>query len=532
MKGILVLTILLASGAGAQEFKMDFDGAGAMAVPVLAVRRAASVCDGRASVPGPDIGEVAHGKGLLWEIRSPSGGVSYILGTQHTDDAAVIDLLRRARPFFEASRGVVSELDMSDRGGADYQAGMVLPGGRRLSRMLPPELYRRASALLPDYGAAEESADLMKVWALFSVLSRPPQKGGIILDKLLYEEAQRRKMPLSALETIPELIAALDSVPLPHQIESLKDAVCDRGQNEVDAQRLSSLYLQQNIGGMYAYSFHRLPRDHRHVDAFMEAMLFGRSARMAERLSPALEAGGVFVGLGAMHLPGPRGLLLLLEGRGFTVSPVDLDDPSRRPAAPPPAPQRTERAGPGAPALENDIPELLTPEQAARIWEFVKTLAQAPASLPPPRIRFETFDPQRAGLDTLAWIDDWGKAHPDVVLPFPKTMQGYYFEGTGLAQIAPGVFRRHYQTDPATGLKRDFVGLGYYSLGHEMLHYAFEQKGVPIAGHHCAFLEGGGNSLSERLAAFLSDAGLSSMLFIQRDAISAERRLSSCPAAP
>jgi hypothetical protein len=54
----------------------------------------------------------------------------------------------------------------------------------------------------------------------------------------------------------------------------------------------------------------------------MEALLYRRNLRMAERLSPHLAAGGAFVAIGALHLPGDRGVLALLERAGHRIERV------------------------------------------------------------------------------------------------------------------------------------------------------------------------------------------------------------------
>lgn len=191
----------------------------------------------------------------------------------------------------------------------------------------------------------------------------------------------------------------------------------------------------------------------------------------------------------------------------------------------------------GAPAVEGELPELVTPERVADVWSFVRELAGLPAGTPAPTIRFESFDPALMSDAQKRFIEEWGKGHPDVPLPFPKNMQAYYFEGKATAQVSPAVFLRYYREDPSTGRRYDPAGFGYYSVGHEMLHYAFETKGVPLAQHHCLFITGDENSLADRLAAKLSDAGLSSFVFLRRDGLNVERMMAPCsqnagPSAP
>ncbi|MFA6030530.1 MAG: hypothetical protein WC969_11805 [Elusimicrobiota bacterium] len=183
----------------------------------------------------------------------------------------------------------------------------------------------------------------------------------------------------------------------------------------------------------------------------------------------------------------------------------------------------------GAPAVEGELPELVTLERVATVWSFVRELSGLPAGTPAPTVRFESFDPALMSDAQKRFIEEWGKGHPEVPLPFPKNMQAYYFEGKATAQVSPAVFLRYYREDPSTGRRYDPAGFGYYSVGHELLHYAFETKGVPLARHHCLFITGDEDSLADRLAAKLSDAGLSSFIFLRRDGLNVERMTGACP---
>jgi len=43
---------------------------------------------------------------------------------------------------------------------------------------------------------------------------------------------------------------------------------------------------------------------------------------MVERMQPLLTAGDSFIAIGALHLPGERGVLRLLAQRGYTVEAI------------------------------------------------------------------------------------------------------------------------------------------------------------------------------------------------------------------
>jgi len=55
-------------------------------------------------------------------------------------------------------------------------------------------------------------------------------------------------------------------------------------------------------------------------DEFVRALLQDRNATMAERAAPLLAAGGAFIAVGALHLPGKTGLIERFRAAGYTVT--------------------------------------------------------------------------------------------------------------------------------------------------------------------------------------------------------------------
>jgi uncharacterized protein len=53
-------------------------------------------------------------------------------------------------------------------------------------------------------------------------------------------------------------------------------------------------------------------------------MITVRNRHMAERAEATLNAGNAFMAVGALHLPGPEGLVSLLQQKGFTVTPITV----------------------------------------------------------------------------------------------------------------------------------------------------------------------------------------------------------------
>jgi hypothetical protein len=56
---------------------------------------------------------------------------------------------------------------------------------------------------------------------------------------------------------------------------------------------------------------------------FQEKLLVERNEKMSGVAEPLLDKGGVFIAVGALHLPGEKGLVALLRQAGYSVSPLE-----------------------------------------------------------------------------------------------------------------------------------------------------------------------------------------------------------------
>lgn len=179
-------------------------------------------------------------------------------------------------------------------------------------------------------------------------------------------------------------------------------------------------------------------------------------------------------------------------------------------------------------------------ERMNQIWRFVAgDLAQiGDWNVPAPEVHVEPFARDQQSPEWTAWQNQWIVEHPDIWLewtdvkgtpraeitpawirahladlyPFPLSFRGFHYDGSDKIQVNPvTTFLAFYQNDPY-GVKKDFVGYGYYVSGHELTHYALAQRGIPDRLHHCLYVLSvdGHPSLMERLAAGLISRGFAS----------------------
>lgn len=211
--------------------------------------------------------------------------------------------------------------------------------------------------------------------------------------------------------------------------------------------------------------------------------------------------------------------------------------------------------------LQGDVPFDEIPgiqERSNRIWVFLADRFDLPSSVAPPVIYFYPFKKEIQSAEWTAWQKAWTRTHPtiwrdwtalrsprskvkisrqwidsniDQIFPFPGSFLAFHYDGTNRIQINPNrTFRQSLRMD-TSGVRRDLDGFGYYTVGHEMLHYALEAKGVvPTKLHHCLILHAGDDeapSLMEQLADFLVDDGIMAP-FSRHRGLMSERLLAPC----
>lgn len=261
-----------------------------------------------------------YAKGMLWEIKPSGAPASYLFGTIHLAGLtrlppAVALALVKAEVF-------VAETALDPDAMAYFQRQMYSDAGPNLATVFEQPLRERLLALLADYGFERQTARTLKPWAAFTLLSRPKPTGAPTLDQTLELMARTREIPVRGLQSVDELVAALEGMPLDSQRQIVIDTVCNHALIEQQAQDLIAEYFDEDLAGMLAVSGRFEPHDPTVAKMFRERILDNRNDRMLERLEPYLEQGGAFVAVGALHLPGEEGLLRGLKARDYRINAV------------------------------------------------------------------------------------------------------------------------------------------------------------------------------------------------------------------
>ncbi len=138
---------------------------------------------------------------------------------------------------------------------------------------------------------------------------------------IIYSKALQGNKEARSLETMKELVNQLDGIPLDDQLEILTDTICNHKQIIRDTRTLRDLYIARDLAGIVL--FNQSPHHDENVyQRYIKRMVYDRNLRMADRIEELMTEDGVFVAVGASHLPDKKGLLQLLSKRGYSVTQI------------------------------------------------------------------------------------------------------------------------------------------------------------------------------------------------------------------
>ena len=282
-----------------------------------------------AIVPTSAQGDQINGQGLLWRVDGAHEQPSYVLGTMHVSDERIVDLPAPVRDVLENAGSLTLELVMSPEVMAQAAQASLLRDGQRLEDIIGPDLFRELVGVGQQYGLPALVLQQIQPWAAAVAISLPPEElartlsGAPVMEQVLEAEARAAGIPVHALETVEEQMAVLGALDEPNQIAMVRQAI--EANDEIDNvyETMVSFYLDGDIAGLLSWNLDQMTGDDRALtEAFLEVAVYARNRIMADRIPTRLEEGNALIAVGALHLPGDRGVLRLLESQGYTVSRV------------------------------------------------------------------------------------------------------------------------------------------------------------------------------------------------------------------
>jgi uncharacterized protein YbaP (TraB family) len=264
----------------------------------------------------------ASESGLLWHI-SGKGAEGYLFGTMHSEDPRVIRLPAEVERHFAAATTLVLEIPLDEQSEMAAAVQMVLPPGSSLTALVGEAMGRQVKEAMLTRGVPPEATERLQLWATVLTLSLPPPQTGLVLDKLLYQQALASGKKFKPLESINEQLAIFTALSLAEQKALLRNVLEEYQAYPALFEQMTEAYLSRDLTRLMVMSEESpMSRDPALQAKIMERLLSQRNRRMAARIEPLLGAGGAFIAIGALHLPGDDGVIALLRQRGYQVDAV------------------------------------------------------------------------------------------------------------------------------------------------------------------------------------------------------------------
>jgi uncharacterized protein len=256
-------------------------------------------------------------KGLFWKLESPTGIVSYLLGTIHSDDNRVADI----------SPNIVAAINSIDtfmmEAGENNDPSVVLLKEGNLASQLTDAEFEQVRELADFHTMHMGAAMQMKPWLLAVIFDLPKPQTPFNLDNLLMTKAEELGKNVVGIETAKEHFGVMDDFGMEEQMVMLR-AVLKRTpeQKMADFESLMAVYLEGDSDKITALNEKitagMLPADL--WARIKDKLLDKRSMLMAERALPLANEKPVFIAVGASHLAGDIGLISAFKKAGYKLS--------------------------------------------------------------------------------------------------------------------------------------------------------------------------------------------------------------------
>ena len=264
---------------------------------------------------------IATDQGLLWQVESAEGKVSYLLGTIHADDSRVTEFPPSLLEAF-AQTDVFMMETLPPR-----NPSVFLMKQGTVAEYLTEKEFDQVRELADFHSMHIEAAMKMKPWLLAVIFDLPKPKSLYSMDELLMAKAQDQNKMILGLESTQAHFSVLDSITLEEQLSMLRAVLKRSAKDKVrDYEALLKTYISEDLekitnlddsitGSMLSKALWEKMRV-KLIDERNEGMAKGMLAQAKEHR--------VFAAVGASHLAGETGILNRLRQAGFKLTPIKL----------------------------------------------------------------------------------------------------------------------------------------------------------------------------------------------------------------
>ncbi len=268
---------------------------------------------------------------VLWEIQSKDlDSPSYLFGTIHLIPEDKYFWPAHFQQAYAATKQVVletNELEMDPAAMMGLMPKIMMPDGETLADLVSDEEYTRIQAFFDDMGLPLMFLQNIKPFFLYMLVDI--DMGSLFGEGIksyemeITELAKEDKKPVLGLESLDYQISIFDSIPYADQADMLVQAIdqkYDQDEEDMDADTntLYQTYVDQDLNAILK----EVQETEITYKKFNKILLDDRNRNWIPKIEKYIHQKPTFIAVGAAHLPGPTGVIHLLEEAGYTLIPI------------------------------------------------------------------------------------------------------------------------------------------------------------------------------------------------------------------
>ena len=274
---------------------------------------------------------------LLWKVSGNGlDRPSYVIGTHHLAPLSIKDSIANLQQAIDQTEQVYGEIVMDDANNPEIlmkmQQAMMLPADTTLKSFYTQAQYDTIAAVVKNYMGvdlalfdklkpATITTQLSVALAMKSLKGFNPQEQ---LDTWFQTQARQAGKKVGSLETIDMQINVLyNSQTLTRQALLLYCTATHIEQGVDQSLRMNQAYMKQDLDELLAIIEEKMSDACDSTPEEISTLIYGRNANWARQFPSIMKQSPTLFVVGAGHLPGPQGLLKLLQKQGYTVEAMN-----------------------------------------------------------------------------------------------------------------------------------------------------------------------------------------------------------------
>ncbi|MBS1933733.1 MAG: TraB/GumN family protein, partial [Bacteroidetes bacterium] len=265
---------------------------------------------------------------LLWEITG--NGLkkpSYLFGTMHVSSKMVFHLSDSFYFGIKNSDVVALELDPQLWQDQLFRFQNLQTNLRFYTQGSPNDYLNEKSFQLEKYeeklrAALSEEPTIINGLLYRTVQPRADFEEDTYLDLYIYQTGKRFGKQATGVENYFETEKLI--------LEATQDMMKDKKKRTTDTDGESIYEIEKKTQEAYRKGdldlLDSLEKLMQTSDAYMEKFLYKRNEIQANSIDSIVKKHSLFVGVGAAHLPGKRGVIELLRKKGYVLRPISMQD--------------------------------------------------------------------------------------------------------------------------------------------------------------------------------------------------------------